>query len=131
MAPTYIYIVEIEENATGARTYVGITNDLHRRFAEEGKRGWLSRQVRIRMIYCDSTLYRGTPRETEKWIKGWSQMHKLECIDETFADPTGELSSIKWRPFWHRCSHPNAYQVGLPTSIETCPDCHGSGGVFD
>ena len=126
---TYIYIVEIEENANGQRTYVGITNDLHRRFNEEGRRGWLSRQTRIRMVYCDSKLYRGTPRSTEKWVKAWSQYSKLFLMDETFrGNGAGELA---WRPFWHRCDHKNTYQVGLPTSIETCPDCGGSGGVFD
>ena len=131
MAPTYIYIVEIEPTTQGQRTYVGITNDLHRRFNEEGRRGWLKDKVRLRVAYCDSTLYQGTPREIEKWIKTWTQYEKLSCVGDTFQSDASWKPTSGWCPFWHRCSHPNAYQVGLPTSIEACPDCHGTGGVFD
>jgi predicted GIY-YIG superfamily endonuclease len=121
---TYIYIVEIEENANGQRTYVGITNDLHRRFNEEGRRGWLSRQTRIRMVYCDAKLYRGTPRSTEKWVKAWSQYSKLFLMDETFrGNGAGELA---WKPFWHRCSHDTGCYVS-----SVCPICNNTGGVFD
>ena len=102
----YIYIVEIEPTSQGQRTYVGITNDLHRRFNEEGRRGWLSRQVRIRMIYCDSLLYHGTPRGSEKWIKAWRPSRKLDLVNRvcagTYTPEHEHLDSLTWRPFWHR-----------------------------
>ena len=148
MAYKYTYIVECRANDVKrdpsddlrykVTYYVGGTNNPRQRIeAHLAGKGAKYLRGREMLRVCISPGGRG---ELEYQIKHgyvidgihipkWSREEKQEAVDLAFLGPS--VSSTIWRPFWHRCSHPNAYQVGLPTSIETCPDCKGTGGVFD
>jgi hypothetical protein len=69
---------------------------------------------------------------SEAFLKKYDHQDRFNVIDLTFnPPPTANMNDWPFVKFWHRCDHKNAYQVGLPTNIEACPDCHGTGGVFD
>ena len=131
MAYKYTYIVECRANDVKrdpsddlrykVTYYVGGTNNPRQRIeahlAGKGAKYLRGREM-LRVVMSD--LF------TEASVKKQTHAERQWIVEKSF------LYGLKsFKPFWHRCDHKNAYQVGLPTSIETCPDCKGKGGVFD
>ena len=108
-----LYILECADGAY----YIGITDDLRRRFSEHksGKGGCYTKRNRPRaIIYSEKFETRAVAEKRERQIKGWSRAKKKALILGNL-DVLCELSvsrvvqnAIEWvtRDLWFRSNHP-------------------------
>ena len=78
----YAYILECVDG----KLYIGITNDLKRRFAEHQHKGshFTSYNHAVKMLYKESFQDKHQAALREKQIKGWARRKKLALIKGDF-----------------------------------------------
>jgi len=77
--------------------YVGITNNLNKRFLEHlaKKSLFTKRYSEIKIIYCEKYPNKYQAAKREKQLKGWSHNKKLLLITRKISDPHyAEVSKV-------------------------------------
>jgi putative endonuclease len=92
MLPSYfVNIMASQKNGT---TYIGMTNNLHRRVHEHREKlyaGFAKEKRTIRLIYYEQYTDVRDAIKREKQLKKWNRAWKIELIEQNNAE---------WRDLW-------------------------------